>query len=310
MKKYLICAVFPLTLAACKHTDPKPGTKSVQFAPPAVVSDNEVAEKKDVRLPAGDVGEKNIAADTTTANYIVMPREPQQSAIRDTAKKIIKQGDITFEARDVNVTRKALLHSLSRLGGYADEDNKTLSSDSDRKEFEIKARIPAKNFDIFMDSLSSGAVKIDSKHITISDVTVRYIDMATRLHNQKALEATYLGLLKRATRMKDVLDIEDKLTDTRTEIESEQGQMNYMSRQIAYSTIDITFYSVQVGHETGTGAGYRISAAFKEGWKLLQSLFFGLITVWPLTLIAIFAAVFVRKWAETRKTGLKAKASA
>jgi hypothetical protein len=194
-----------------------------------------------------------------------------------------------------------LLNTLSKLGGYADEDNQSLSSDSDQKEYSIKARIPAKNFDAFVDAVMSGAARIDFKHISVSDVTSSYIDTKTRLNNQKILEGTYIGLLKKASRMKDILDIEEKITDTRTEIESQQGQLNYMSKQIAYSSLDITFYTKSVEHETGTGAGYKLSTAFGEGWAILQALFYGIITLWPLDILAVAVFVAVRSWRKRRK---------
>ncbi len=256
MKKYLITALIPLLLMACNRSD-KPAKqvavdlvlpaktyavpsqraiRQVKFPPPVVKADKEFV---------ADVEEKADFSNEQSASTV----------IKDTAKKIIKQGDISFEARDISATRKQLLNTLNKLGGYLDEDNETLNNDDNRKEYVLKARIPAKNFDVFLDSVSTGAVKIDSKHISISDVTTQYIDMASRLHNQKLLEATYLNLLKRASKMSDVLQVEDKLTDTRSEIDSEQGQLNYLNKQIAYSSLDITFYTKQVQHETGNRFG-------------------------------------------------------
>jgi len=290
MKTYLTLSALMLATIACKRkTDsvammlvapkmmaPKPGT--VRFPPPVVKADASIVEKSD-------------------AKYAVeaAPRAGQ-TILQDTSKKIVKQGDISFEASNIIATRKALLKYLVKFGGYADEDNESVDSGTDRKEYVIKARIPAKNFDTFLDIVSSGAVKIDSKHISVTDVTTQYIDMNTRLHNQKLLEGTYLSLLKRASKMSDVLEIEGKLTDTRTEIESEQGQLNYLNKQIAYSSLDITFYTKQIQHDTGNTASYRLGSAFSGGWIILQELFFGLITLWPVVLLLIGALIFVRNW--------------
>ena len=244
MKKYPILAFILMALSACHHKANDEAMRvvplnvvlakksyseaKVRFPPPVVKADAQVAEKS--------YDKADVAEEPTSTNTVV----------KDTSKKIIKEGDISFEARDIAATRKQLINTLNRLGGYLDEDNETLNNDDNRKEYVLKARIPAKNFDVFLDSVSTGAVKIDSKHISISDVTSQYIDMTTRLRNQKILEATYINLLKRASKMSDVLEVEDKLTDTRTEIESEQGQLNYLNKQIAYSSLDITFYTKQI----------------------------------------------------------------
>lgn len=311
MKTYMILAIPLMALYSCRHKDeakteatmlvmhkPAPKLNQVRFPPPEVKADKEEM--------VGSAEEKNVDLDadiTTAGNTNDKAKADPQSAtvIQDTSKKIIKQGDIRFEAKNIAATRKALLSNLSKLGGYADEDNQSLSSDSGRKEYNIKARIPAKNFDAFVEAVSSGASRIDYKHISVSDVTTEYIDTRTRLNNQKILESTYIGLLKKASRMKDILDIEDKITDTRTEIESQQGQLNYMSKQIAYSTLDITFYTQSIERETGTGAGYRVSTAFSEGWNMLQALFYGLLTLWPLDILAVVAFILVRNWRKRRK---------
>jgi hypothetical protein len=285
MKTYLIPAIVIFILSACQHKDGGnpakeylvlSAPKAVRFAPPK--------QKADI-----ETDDKTVAKVTSVKESL-----PENDIIKDTSKKIIKQGDIRFEAKNIMATRKALLYMLNKLGGYADEDNESVSSDSDSKEYNIKARIPAKNFDTFLDSVSSGAVKVDFRHISISDVTSQYIDMTTRLHNQKILEATYIGLLKRSSKMSDVLEVEDKLTDTRTEIESEQGQLNYMSKQIAYSSLDITFYTKQVQHDTGNTISYRLTSAFSDGWRILQAVFFGVITLWPLVLLSIGIFILIR----------------
>jgi len=294
MKKYLIPGVMLIALISCRQADksekmfavkliPPPALSKVKFPPPIVKADAEVTDNAEVK------------------QYAKVENTPAATVIQDTSKKIVKQGDISFETKDIVATRKALLGTLNKLGGYADEDNESVDRENDRKEYTIKARIPAKSFDVFLDSVSAGAAKIDSKHISISDVTTQYIDMTTRLHNQKVLEATYLNLLKRASKMTDVLEVEDKLTDTRTEIESEQGQLNYLSKQIAFSSLDITFYTKQIQRETGTGAGYHLTSAFSDGWQLLQGLFFGLIAVWPLVLLFPGAFILIRSWRRKRR---------
>jgi hypothetical protein len=310
MKKYLIPAILMMAICSCKHKErqadvmlpivlKKPKVDQVKFPPPIVKADKEEtvgsAEEKNAD-PDADINPDGNADDSKAK------LDPQSSTvIQDTAKKIIKQGDIRFEAKNIAATRKALLSNLSKLGGYADEDNQSLSTDSGRKEYNIKARIPAKNFDAFVEAVSSGASRIDYKHISVSDVTTEYIDTRTRLNNQKILEATYIGLLRKASRMKDILDIEDKITDTRTEIESQQGQLNYMSKQIAYSTLDITFYTGAIERETGTGAGYRLSTSFSDGWTTMEALFYGLISLWPLDILAVVGFVLVRNWRKRRK---------
>ncbi|RYE23723.1 MAG: DUF4349 domain-containing protein, partial [Sphingobacteriaceae bacterium] len=156
-----------------------------------------------------------------------------------------------------------------------------------RKEYNLKIRVPAQNFDHLLDTISAGAEKIDAKNISITDITTNYIDAKTRLDNKKLLENRYNQLLAKATKISDLLEIENKLTEIRSDIESAQGQLNYMNKQVAYSSLDVTFYTKTLAQDNGNTFGYRFKNALSSSWDLLQSLFFGIIAFWPFILIGV-----------------------
>jgi len=233
-------------------------------------------------------------ADTTGT-----PSSSPQQTVSDTSKKLIKTGDISFETGDLYGTRKKIITSLRNLGGYVSEENET--NDSYRRGITLKLRVPSKNFDLLLDSVSDNAAKIDSKNVRVADVTSQFIDIKTSLANQQLLEKRYQELLKRSGKMSDVLQIENKLTQIRTSIDSTQGTLNYLSRQVAYSTLEVNFYSEQTPQYSGATAGDRLSTSLKGGWELLQALFFGIINIWPLVIVAVVIYIVVKRWWTKRK---------
>ncbi|PTQ99870.1 uncharacterized protein DUF4349 [Mucilaginibacter yixingensis] len=286
MKTRLIVPFVLLALAACKPTPDQ--TEAIELA--HVNSAPPAAEKEVVRLdePVGNADVKEATDDN-------------QTTVQDTAKKKIHEGDITFRTKNITQTRSAILASLKAVGGYlASEKESTNESDSTRN-YTLEARIPAKNFDRFLNKVTQTAVLIDSKNITTTDVTTRYIDMTTRLRNKKALEARYLELLHQSTRMTDILQVENKLNEIRTEIETTQGQLNYLNKQIAYSSLQITFYTKRTDLPVIDQTGNRLLNSLKDGWSLLQHLFFGLIAVWPLLLIGVVLVALFRRWRKRRR---------
>ncbi|QHS54754.1 DUF4349 domain-containing protein [Mucilaginibacter sp. 14171R-50] len=301
MKKYLfILLAICIGFASCKHqstekvtevTLPSPPVEKAvatqQFSPPAV-SDNELAEgaQQDIRIdePVGNADVKLVA--------------PVKPGID---KKIIKEGDIRFETGNVAETRKQIISSLKHLGGYAEDDSETTDGALHSKEYTLSIRIPAKNFDVFLGTVSSTATKIDSRNIRIKDVTTQFIDIKARLDNKLQLEKRYLNLLNRAEKMRDLLDIEEKLTQIRSEIESTQSQLNYMSKQVAYSSLTITFYTIQPEQvAVGNGFGYKFKHALSNGWNHLQELFFSLISNWPWLIVFAVVLVLVKRWSRRR----------
>jgi hypothetical protein len=283
MKAPAFTIVIALLLSACTQKQSESIKDVVLMAPPAINADRKMAEKNsnemyDVAIPASS-----------------------QSRQVDTAKKIIKEGNISFETGDVNKTRKGIIYSVQKAGGYIAEDNQSKDESSGRKEYMLKVRIPSKRFDAVLDVISGTADKIDSKNISAKDVTTEYIDIKSRLDNKKKLEARYLALLDKATRMVDILQIEAKVTEIRSDIESTQGQLNYMDKQVAYSSLDITFYSKYVVPVNGDGFAYKFRSALSGGWDWLQSFFFGLLLVWPVVIGSLVLYFVLPKYLKARR---------
>ncbi|NOW94857.1 DUF4349 domain-containing protein [Mucilaginibacter sp. SG564] len=287
MKAYLISITLLLSFTACGHKaeEQKEKLQTRLFAPPVVKADDEVMNKSAVQ----EFAVAEPSGSSTNA-----------SQIRDTTKKIIKSGTIEFEASNINIARKRILQALKKYGGYVDEDNQTTNSDINRKEYNLKISIPAKYFDFLVDSVSASADKIDTKNISVTDVTTRYIDMKTRLDNKKILENRYLELLKKGTKISDLLEIENKLTEIRSDIESSQGQLNYLNKQIAYSSLDITFYTKATTQNIDDRFTNKFKTSIIAGWDTLKNLFFGIISIWPLLVITAIIYWMFKGWRKRR----------
>jgi len=298
MKRLLFIAVLFIALAACKDKD----ANSVKFPPPAYKADAEVREKVLPPPPNADANASGPVGNADDATSEDNANANQNSTVADTSKKIVKDATIVFETNDLLATRAKILDSLKKYGGYADEDNQTTNSDSNRVEYELKVHIPSKYFDLMLNTASSAADKIDSKSITITDSTTHFIDITTRLNNKKLLEKHYQELLGKATKISDLLEIENKLNEIRSDIESTQGQLNYLNKQVAYSSLDITFYARHNARVNSTaGFGYKIKKALGHGWRRLQNLFFGFIGLWPYIILLLLACWLVKKWLKRRK---------
>ena len=73
-------------------------------------------------------------------------------------------------------------------------------------------------------------------------------------------------------------------------MESASGRINYLSHQSAYSTINLTFYQPIAGYipsNDGPVFSTRIIDAFKNGLQFIIEIFIGLVSIWPLFLVAI-----------------------
>lgn len=285
MKKLLILVLFAFVLASCNRlsksesSDENHAAQEMQIALPPVVEEEALST----------VGSKDLREKISVSK-----------ALADTSKKIIKNGEISFETSDVQKTRKAIVAATKNLDGYISSETESGFED-DRKEYTLDLKVPAKNFDALLQAISTAADKIDSKNIRIHDVTAEYVDTKTRLHNKKVLERRYLELLNKASKITDMLSIEDKLSEIRTEIESIEAQFLAMQNKISYSSISLTFYSKSIVSETGKGFLYQLGEALEKGWDFMQTSFFALLSVWPLLLLIMGIYWWARKYRKNRR---------
>jgi hypothetical protein len=282
MKSYLIAIFMLIVLCpACGHKskDEKPIVSNIMLAPPA--SSGEARKLADINFDKkAPLNNKNVA---------------------DTSQKLVKEGDIRFLAGNLASTKEKIVVSLKSFGGYVADESETNNGDNNQKEFNLKIRVPSKNFDRFLSALSGNADRIDGKNIRVRDVTAEYIDVTSQIKNKKLLEGRYQQLLEKASKMADLLEIENKLTEIRSDIESTQGQLNYLDKQVIYSSLDITFYNKLTAQAADDQFSYRFKTAVTNGWGILQELFFSIISLWPIIIIGAVGVWLFKVWQKKRK---------
>jgi hypothetical protein len=290
MKQFITAILLVCVVAACgsKKTEEAPQAMNMILEPPPLSEKKTESAMGNTRLATADMMDEQVGS---------APTRP----IKNVEKKLIREGSISFETGNITETKKAINASLAKLGGYIERESESNGSDNERKEYKVFARVPAKNFEAFLNGVSSGADKIDSKNINVRDVTANFIDMTTRLANKKKLEQRYLDILRKSNKVADLLEVEEKLNEIREDIESTQNQLNYLVKDIDYSTLDITFYTKQTVKDTGVTFGYKIKSAFGDGWNILESMFFGIIELWPVWLILLVLVYAIKKWRKSRK---------
>ncbi len=208
-------------------------------------------------------------------------------------RKIIKEGDLTYQVDSIELTRKKVVESVQKYGGYIVHDNADYYGEEKSYYFEIK--VPAGYFDSFIDELTSGVNKFDVKTITATDVTEEFVDLEARLKAKKEVEQRFIQLLAQANSIEEVLNVEQEVGYLRTEIESIEGRLNYLKNRTGLSTLRLSVYEsspyIEVEEE---GYGSKFGNAFEAGWIGIVYFFIGLTALWPFILLTIIIIVVVK----------------
>lgn len=144
--------------------------------------------------------------------------------------KLIKRGSLTIATNDIDKTKEQLYTFVKKCQGYIEKENMYSRGANSYCQFTVNVK--ASEFDHFIALADSGELNVINKSFSVDDVTASYIDDSTRLENKKRLEKRYLELLNKASEMKEILEIEEKLEVLRSDIESRQNQMKFWINEL------------------------------------------------------------------------------
>lgn len=210
-------------------------------------------------------------------------------AVRTIERKLIKEGNVEFETDDLGTARQKVYKAVEKYKGYIDSDQEFRSVG--RVSHTITARVPAGEFDAMMSEATEGVTQFDRKAINIRDVTEEFVDVEARIRTKKELESRLLELLKQAKTVSEILEIETQLGTLRADIESIEGRMKYLSSQVSFSTLSLTFY--QTIPKT-TAFGKQFGEGVRNGWQNLVWFFVGLVNIWPFLLVTLAIVIWLR----------------
>ncbi|MEQ9168103.1 MAG: DUF4349 domain-containing protein [Fulvivirga sp.] len=224
------------------------------------------------------------------------PPPPNQVSDEVITKKVVKTGGVEFESKDIDKDYQSIKTLLPRFKGYI--ENESQNKTSHRITYNLTIRVPADGYDSLYENVSRIGFRLDSRYSNIDDVTSQYYDLKSRIKNKKVLEERYLELLKKASAIKDILEIERNLNEIRVEIESLEGQFKYLSQRVSLSTIDIKFYEnlpYTYDATSRKGFGARILSALDSGWQGFLSFLVGVTAIWPFILLAALSFFLLKK---------------
>ena len=161
-------------------------------------------------------------------------------------RKMIRDAELTVETKKFDAFLTALEKKVVEMEGYIESssvNNEGYSKGYRRATF--VARIPSDSLDGFLNAVGKLG-SISHKSITTNDVTGEYIDAESRVAALKTEQASLMELLKTATNLDDILEIQDRLSDVTAELELYQKKMNSIDARVSYSTVTLSIREVEL----------------------------------------------------------------
>ncbi len=168
-------------------------------------------------------------------------------------RRIIRNATLDVVAAKPTSVRGALTDIVVSQGGFILSSDVAASGDTG--SVRIVARVPAAKFEATLEAIRRSGSEVARENTTGQDVTEEFADVEARIRAEKAIEAQYLEILKKATTIADTLAVQEKLGDIRTQIERAEGRRRLLENQsdLATITINVSKLAPLVVAETGPG---------------------------------------------------------
>lgn len=289
MKRYLtILTAFLLILSLLAGC----GAASYDKMEPA--ADAPAAEAPMEMLSEGSYG-SNTTADSATGSAA----DPGSAEI-PAEQKLIRRVYMDAQTLSMDELMSWLEGRVSELGGYFEQKSIRRSGSRDDGSYyrsaDMTIRVPAKNLDSFVEQVGENA-NILSTSEEADDVTLTYVATQSRVQALETEQTRLLELLEGAQNMEDLLAIEARLTEVRSELQTYASQLRVLENQVSYSTIYLSVWEVDkptvVAERT---VWQKIGDGFSENagdmWDGLVNAFVWVITAVPyLVPLALVAGV-------------------
>jgi Domain of unknown function (DUF4349) len=217
-------------------------------------------------------------------------RSPADQPKAADLSKIVRDGTIALSVPDGSfVAKQARVVAIAHANGGVVLSSQTEGSTTGT----LTIRVPAAHFD---DAIGQVGVlgTVESSSVTGKDVTNEFIDYRAHLQNLIGRRTVLRSLLARTTTIGESLTVMNELEDVQLQIDQIQGQLRFLSDQVAESTLTVDLHeqSAPAG-ETRTNDGIQnpslaraLDRAIQGFFGILATIIVGLGYLLPLAVIA------------------------
>ena len=239
-------------------------------------------------------------------------------------KQFIKTASVNMEVKDVYQATISMEKSVQELGGFVTHSNlhsnviseETFNTSEEegmlvkkyQTENTLQVRVPTQKLGELLTLINDKKLFLNSRIVNAEDVTanIKYAEL-----EGKRIKKTS-GNISALKNTKDKVNMSD-------ENMSEENQQQLANMDVAdnlkYSTVDIYIKEPQlriaeiaitntqnIDNKYKFNFVYDVKNAFVEGFYLIQKILVGLVTIWPIVLIAGVAFYFYRKTKSNKKS--------
>jgi hypothetical protein len=222
-------------------------------------------------------------------------------------RKLVRTAALGLIVKTPAETAEKIIQLAQAAGGFLVTSN--INGGADATSASLTLRVPTAKFDEVRAQIRKLGLRVESESIEAQDVSKQYVDQEARLRNLRAQEQQYLGILRKASTVKETLEVSDKLNEVRGAIEERQAEFLALSKQVETVAINVTLRAETDAQVFGLNWRplYQLKIAAREGLDGLGDyatsmaafvFYLPTILLWLFTILAGAAVAWrILKWA-------------
>lgn len=192
------------------------------------------------------------AADTGASSGVTQTTASDPALPMD--RKLIRNIDLRVETTSFDDLLASIQTKVGQLEGYTEQSDISGNSITQmgrpsKKYASMVLRIPADKLNTFISYVETdGNVTYRSENV--SDVTLQYSDMESRLKTLRMEQDRLWELLAKADTTESIVLLEERLTEVLSEIEEIGSRLRHMDNSVTYSTVYLEITEVDLESPT------------------------------------------------------------
>jgi Domain of unknown function (DUF4349) len=249
-------AVMGIVLAACASSAAAPyagdnGRLGGAEAPP-------VGSAAPPALNGGDV-----VGDGSTSGA------PQAQDVVPDVNLIVRTGTMTVEVTSIDPALLKARTAIAALGGYVSASDQ--ANDGDRTIASVTYRFPSARWEDAQTAIRELATKVVAAKTGSSEVTGQVLDLDARISNLRATEQALQAIMAKATKISDILDVQNQLTSVQGQIEQLSTAEAHLRDQASLATLTVLFQTPAVAVVNEVSKGWDLGAELDKAAGQLLS---------------------------------------
>ena len=158
------------------------------------------------------------------------------SSLNQSARQLIVESWVGLEVDDIDAAVRHVETIAAQRGGWV--ESAEIYGEAGYRSASVQLRVPADHLDNVLDTLR-GLGRVTDEGVSSTDVTERLIDNEARLSAWHAQEARLVTLLENAPTVEDIIQIEQRIAQVRSDIEYVEATQRNLTNRVATSLITV-----------------------------------------------------------------------